>query len=203
MPTQVSRPAVLSGTKSPAAHDAHSIVVKRWSNAKVTWRAFLALLLLFGFYILALAIVGILLVFTWIQWQGVRQGGRVFPILALISPLVALGILCALLPRTPAWHDPGPRLNPKTRTSPLRPTARDLPRNPDRGEIDISLDMWHRIDARSRDAVLVHGQARRACICRDGLGKEAVIPLKDAARGQCQVLVAVDKRGKEHLEPTP
>jgi Zn-dependent protease with chaperone function len=96
-----------------AAADAQSVVVERWSNAKVTWRAFLALLLLFGFYILALAIVGLLLVFTWIQWQVVRQGGRVFPILALISPLVALGIVFALLPRTPAWHDPGPRLNPK------------------------------------------------------------------------------------------
>jgi hypothetical protein len=64
VPTQVARPAVLPGTATAAAHDAQSIVVERWSNAKVTLRAFLPLLLLFGFYILALAIVGLLLVFT-------------------------------------------------------------------------------------------------------------------------------------------
>jgi Zn-dependent protease with chaperone function len=90
------------------------VVVTRWSNAKLTTRAVLALLFLSAFYAFALATIAALLFVTWLQLQLFnRPGGVAIGALVFLPPLGALAILLAILPRGPRLGYPGRGLSPR------------------------------------------------------------------------------------------
>jgi Zn-dependent protease with chaperone function len=109
----VARPSV-AGDVVPASSPEPPVVVARWSNARLTARAVLALLFLVAFYAFALATIGVLLLITWAQVQLFnRPGGGAIGVLLFLPPLAALAILLAILPRGPHFGYPGRGLNPK------------------------------------------------------------------------------------------
>jgi Zn-dependent protease with chaperone function len=70
-------------------------------------RALMALVLMLGFYALALAISGALL---WIPYAEVAYLGRIHPKLALACIVAAGGVLWAIVPRPDRFEPPGPQL---------------------------------------------------------------------------------------------
>jgi heat shock protein HtpX len=70
-------------------------------------RALLAIALMVGFYVLALAIIGLLL---WIPYEAYVLGGRVSGRLTIGCVITALGVAAALIPRRDHFEPPGPRL---------------------------------------------------------------------------------------------
>ena len=108
----IARPVVTATAQLVSSVEA-PVRVTRWSTAKLTVRAVLALLLLVAFYAFALGVVALLLFFTWLQVQLLNQskGGAVIPLLLIIPPLGALAILIAIFPRWASLGYPGRGLN--------------------------------------------------------------------------------------------
>jgi Zn-dependent protease with chaperone function len=127
-PVQIAR-SVLTATAERVSSVDPPVTVTRWSNAKLTSRAVLALLLLVAFYVFALAVVALLLLLTWLQVQLFTHGTRGILLLAqlIVPPLGALAILIAILPRGPHLSYPGRGLNPK-RAPELFDLLRDVAR---------------------------------------------------------------------------
>jgi Zn-dependent protease with chaperone function len=74
-------------------------------------RALLALALMIGFYVLALAIATALLSIPYLEWVGLH---RVHPKLALVCIVAAGTIVWSVLPRPDRFEPPGPRLEAST-----------------------------------------------------------------------------------------
>jgi hypothetical protein len=92
------------------------VTVTRWSNAKLTSRAVLAMLVLVAFYVFTLCTIAFLLLITWLQVQlfsQPRSGGVMILAALIIPPLGAVGIFLAIMPRGPRLGYPGRGLNPK------------------------------------------------------------------------------------------
>ena len=91
------------------------VTVTRWSDARLTVRACLALLTLVAFYGFALGVAGLLLFVCWLQIQLMKQpgGGYVVLWLLIVPPIGAVLILLSILPRGPRLGYPGRGLNPK------------------------------------------------------------------------------------------
>jgi Zn-dependent protease with chaperone function len=90
------------------------VTVTRWTNAQLTLRAVLALLILVGFYAFSLGVVAFLGFVTWVEFQLLSHpGATVVPIFLLLPPLGALLILLAIMPRGPRLGYPGRGLNSK------------------------------------------------------------------------------------------
>src|SRR5262245_17465402 len=77
------------------------------ASGSLATRAVLAVLLLVGFYLLALAIVGGLL---YLAYFSVFVGGRIPVKLVLVAVVSAGTILWAILPRIDRFQAPGPAL---------------------------------------------------------------------------------------------
>ncbi|MBI3270106.1 MAG: M48 family metallopeptidase [Planctomycetes bacterium] len=71
------------------------------------WRIVLAIVLMLGFYVLALSIVGGLLFLPYAEWQYAH---RIHPKLAIACLVGAGVVLWAILPRFDHFEPPGPRL---------------------------------------------------------------------------------------------
>ena len=80
------------------------------SHPSLASRALLALLLFVGFYVLAIAIAGVLVYLPYAEWHF---GGRLHLRLALFALVGAGIILWSLLPRFDKFVPPGPELTPQ------------------------------------------------------------------------------------------
>lgn len=80
------------------------------ASASLAGRAVVALLLLVGFYALALAIAGVLLLLVYLM---VTSGSRIPLKLLLIAVVAAVMILWSIVPRPDQFVAPGPRLLPE------------------------------------------------------------------------------------------
>jgi Zn-dependent protease with chaperone function len=91
------------------------VTVTRWTNAKLTSRAVLALLVLVAFYAFTLCTIAFLLLITWLEVQLFSQprSGGVILIGLIIPPLGAVAIFLAIMPRGPRLGYPGRGLSPK------------------------------------------------------------------------------------------
>ena len=78
------------------------------SKSWLVRRALLAIALMVGFYVLALAIAAALLWIPYAEWQYV---GRVHPKIAFLCVVAAGTVLWAILPRPDRFEPPGPRLD--------------------------------------------------------------------------------------------
>src|ERR1041385_6669731 len=78
-------------------------------SPSIAGRALVAVFLMIGFYLLALAIAGGLLFIPYAEWT---VAGRLHIKLALACGLGALVILWSILPRVDKFVPPGPRLLP-------------------------------------------------------------------------------------------
>jgi Zn-dependent protease with chaperone function len=86
------------------------VTVTRWSDARLTSRAVVALLFLGAFYAFALAVIVLLLLVTWLFAQVMvqaRSGSLGMLGLLLVLPLSALAIFLAIMPRLPRGGYPG------------------------------------------------------------------------------------------------
>ena len=82
----------------------------REKHPSLMWRAFLALVLMVGFYVLAVAVAGVLL---YLPYAELRYAQRVFNIKLTLGCIVgACAILWSILPRVDRFRAPGPRLEP-------------------------------------------------------------------------------------------
>src|SRR5687767_6359478 len=79
------------------------------SSRSLQQRAVLALLLMVGFYVFALAVAGVLL---WVPYAEVMYMERINGRLTLFCIIGGLTILWAILPRIDKFEAPGPRLTP-------------------------------------------------------------------------------------------
>lgn len=79
-------------------------------NSSIALRAVLAVVLMIGFYLLAIGIAAGLLYIPYAEWV---YAGRLHIKIALVCVLAALAILSALLPRFDRFDPPGPRLKPE------------------------------------------------------------------------------------------
>jgi heat shock protein HtpX len=80
------------------------------SAPSLAGRAVLAAALMLGFYILALAIVGVLIYIPYAEWT---YAGSLHPKLAFLCIMGAAIILWSILPRPDRFIPPGPPLEPK------------------------------------------------------------------------------------------
>lgn len=106
------------------------ITLTRWGNARLTYRAVVALLFLGAFYTFALGTIAALVLLTWLQLQLLNQsrgGGGVVPALVLLPPLGALAIFVAIMPRGPRFGYPGRGLSSR-RAPELFELLRDVAR---------------------------------------------------------------------------
>jgi hypothetical protein len=87
-----------------------SFVAEADRSRSVFGRALLALALLVGFYVLALAIVAALLGLLWVQ---VTMVNRTSVYLMMICIVVPIAIVVAIFPRSAKFPTPGIRLSPK------------------------------------------------------------------------------------------
>jgi Zn-dependent protease with chaperone function len=83
----------------------------RPAQMSLTTRAFLAVGLTLGFYLLALCVAAVLLYLPYVQWT---YTGRVNAHVAVFCVAGALGILWSILPRPERFVPPGPRLEALT-----------------------------------------------------------------------------------------
>lgn len=79
------------------------------SSSNLAWRAALALLLMVGFYGLAVAVAGLLLFIPYAEWT---YGEQLHLRVALICVSGAAAILWGVIPRPDRFEPPGPRLDP-------------------------------------------------------------------------------------------
>jgi Zn-dependent protease with chaperone function len=79
------------------------------SSPSLALRAVYALLLMFGFYLLALSIAGILFYLPYAEWRYVH---RIDFRLAAFGVIGGIAILAAVAPRIDKFEPPGPRLEP-------------------------------------------------------------------------------------------
>jgi len=83
----------------------------RPAQMSLTTRAFLAVGLTLGFYLVALCVAAVLLYLPYAQWTNT---GRVNAHVAVFCVASALGILWSILPRPERFVPPGPRLEALT-----------------------------------------------------------------------------------------
>lgn len=104
-----SIPTPSNSTLTASTSPTYTPTFKRWSSAKVAFRALLAVFVLASFYVFALAIIALLLWVAWFQVQMFNdpRGGIGIGWLLIVCPLAALAIAVAIWPRFHSWSDPG------------------------------------------------------------------------------------------------